>query len=376
MLAARAEFPLLEQCIYLNNNSMGATPRGVKPVLDAYWGKLASWRDEAFEAWWMELFAYADDIATLIGAPAGSVITDTNLATLFGRLLTCFDFADRPRVVTSDLEFPTAEFLFRAFARYGCELTVVRSRDGVAIDEEEIVRATDERTQLVFLSHAAFATGALLDPTPIVRRAREVGALVALDAYQSVGAVPIDVTALGVDFLLGGAHKWLCGSLESAFMYVCPRRIAELRPAATGWIAGADPFSFKPAAAYADDARRFSAGTPAVLPALASRVGMRILREIGMDAIRRASLRRTERICARAEEAGLSVVTPRAAARRAGIVCLRFPGDARAVEALKARGLVCSYRGGVRVAPHFYNTDEEVEVFMDALIALSREHAS
>lgn len=376
MLASRAEFPLLEQCIYLNNNSTGAMPRGIKLVLDAYWDTLASWRDEVWDRWWPDLWAYADDLSAFIGAPKGSVLSDANLTTLLGRLMSCFDFRARPRVITSNLEFPTAEFLFRGFARYGCELTVVPSRDGATIDEEAVLAAIDERTQLVFLSHTTFTTGSLLDVGPIVRRAREVGALVGLDAYQSVGVVPVDVAALDVDFLFGGAHKWLCGSIESAFLYVRPGLLADLRPAATGWIAGADPFSFKPASAYATDARRFSGGTPAVLPALISRVGMRILREIGVDAIRRASLRRTERIAARAEEAGLTVVTPRAPDRRSGIVYLRFPGDARAVAALNAKGIVCSYRDGVRVGPHFYNTDEEIERFMDALIAESREHAS
>lgn len=372
----RAEFPLLAQCVYLNSNSTGAVPRGVQGALDGYWETLTRWRDEAWEQWWPAIWGYADDLAALIGAPRGSVVVDANTATLLGRLATCFDYRARPRVITSDLEFPTAEFLFRAFARYGCELTVVRSRDGASIDEEGVVAAMDERTQLVFLSHGTFNTGAMLDVGLITRRAREVGALVALDAYQTVGSVPVDVAALDVDFLFGGAHKWLCGSIETAFLYARPGLTEELRPAATGWIAGADPFSFKPATAYAGDARRFAAGTPAVLPALVSQVGLRIVRELGVDAIRRASLRGTDRLRARAEEAGITVVTPRAPERRAGILCLRFPGAARVASELVQAGFICSYRDGVRVAPHFYNTDEEIDAFMDALIKLAREHAS
>jgi kynureninase len=376
LLATRTEFPVLEECVYLNSNSTGAVPRGVKGALDAYWETLARWRDEAWEQWWSEIWGYANDLAALIGAPRGSVAIDTNTATLVGRLATCFDYRQRPRVITSDLEFPTAEFLFRAFGRYGCELTVVPSRDGASIDEEGVIAAMDERTQLVFLSHSAFNTGALLDVRAITKRAREVSALVALDAYGTVGAVPIDVAALDVDFLFGGAHKWLCGSYETAFIYVRPSLIEAMRPAATGWIAGANPFSFKPAADYAPDARRLACGTPAVLPALVSQVGLRIIREVGVDAIRRASLRATDRLRSRAEEAGLTVVTPRAPERRAGIFSLRFPGAGHVAAELVRTGFICSFRDNLRIAPHFYNTEEEIDAFMDALIKLSREHAS
>jgi kynureninase len=187
--------------------------------------------------------------------------------------------------------------------------------------------------------------------------------------------VPLDVTAGGVDFVLGGAHKWLCGSCESAFLYVRPALLPYLRPAATGWIASADPMSFGPPTGWADDARRFAGGTPAVLPALFSRPGLAIIREIGVEAIRRRSLAQTDRIIACADEAGLAVATPLPHERRGGIVALRFPGDAAVVRDLIASGFVCSYRGGLRIAPHFYNTDEEVDQFMDELVQRVRRAA-
>lgn len=372
---ARAEFPLLETCVYLNSNSAGATPRGAKAALDEYWRTIEGWRDEAWEGWLSEMQAHADEIAALLHAPAGSVLCDANISTLFSRVMSCFDFRDRPRVVTSDREFPAIPHIVRAFERYGAEPVTVPSPDGVRIDTERIVRAIDGRTQLVCLSHATFETGALLDVAPIVRRAREVGALVALDAYQSVGVVPLDVTATGVDFVLGGAHKWLCGSYESAFLYVCPVLLPSLRPAATGWFASADPLSFAPPAGWADGVRRFASGTPAVLPSLFSRPGLAILSEIGIEAIRRRSLAQTHHIIARADEAGLAVATPRPHERRGGIVALRFPGDAAVARDLVASGFICSYRGGLRIAPHFYNTDEEIDLFMDELVQRTRRAA-
>lgn len=373
--ALRAEFPLLETCVYLNSNSTGATPRGAKAALDEYWRTVERWRDEAWDRWWDDLQAYADELAALIHAPAGSVVCDANVSTLFSRVMSCFDFRERPRVVTSDREFPAIPHIVRAFERYGTEPVIVPSADGSSIDTERLVRAIDERTQLVCVSHATFETGALLDVAPIVRRAREVGALVALDAYQSVGVVPLDVAASGVDFVFGGAHKWLCGSFESAFLSVRPALLPQLRPAASGWIASADPLSFAPPAGWAEGVRRFAGGTPAVLPALFSRPGLDLLRGIGVDAIRRRSLALTDHIIARADEARLPVATPRAHARRGGIVALRFPGDAAVARSLLAAGFVGSYRGGLRIAPHVYNTEEEIDLFLDELVRRVREAA-
>jgi len=368
----RSLFPLVDRCVYLNSNATGATPGSARLVLDEYRRTIEEWRDEVWQRWWNDLRAHADAIAALIGAPAGSVVCDTNLSTLLSRVMSCFDFRGRPGVVTTDLEFPSVPFVLRAFARYGAVVTVVHSVDGIAIDADRIARAIDGRTQLVCVSHAAFTTGALLDLAPIVRRARDVGALVALDAYQSVGAVPVDVGALDVDFVLGGAHKWLCGSYESAFLYVRPSLLQSLAPAATGWIASADPLSFEAPVGWADDARRFASGTPAVLPSLLSRPGLAIVHEIGLDTIRALSLARTDRVIAHADEAGLRVASPRAHERRGGIVALRFPGDAAVARTLVANGFVCSYRRGLRIAPHFYNTDDEVDSFMDELVGLAR----
>lgn len=367
--AARAEFPLLGSCVYLNSSSTGAFPRGGRAAADRYHDVIARWRDDAWEGFLASMGAHADEIAALIGAPPSSVTLDTSVSSLLGRLLSCFDFKDRPRVVTSDLEFPNVELLLGSFLRYGCEPVVVPSADGVAVDASAVAAAIDERTQLVVVSHATFATSALTDLAPIVRRARSVGALVVVDAYQSVGAVPFDVAELDVDVVLGGAHAWLCGAIGSAYCYVRPALVARLVPAATGWMAGRDPLSFARAQGFANDARRMNGGTPALLPALTSREGLRIVRAIGVDRVRAMSIARTARIIARADAAGLTVATPREAHARGGAVNLRFPRCAEVVASLSRDGFVCSYRQGARIAPHFYNTDEEVERFMDALVS-------
>ncbi|WP_283137504.1 aminotransferase class V-fold PLP-dependent enzyme [Rhizohabitans arisaemae] len=360
----RAEFPLLETCLYLNSNSTGAIPRRVETVLRRYWQTLVNWRDEIWSGWLEQTQAYADAVAGFIGAPPGSVVTDVNLSTLLARVATCLDFTGRrTKVVTTDLEFPTVPFLWRGFARYGADLEVVPLQGH---DVGALEAAIDERTRCVCVTHGAYATGALLDLERIVARAHAVGAKVIVDAYQTVGAVPLDVTALGVDFLLGGAHKWMCGA-STAFLYIRPDLLPELRPAATGWLAGADPTGFRPAAGWAPDARRLSGGTPMPLGPMISRVGLDLLALVGIDEIRRHSLACTDRILERADAADIQVLTPRDPDSRGGVVCLRFPGAEHVRNRLAGRGIVCSWRGSLRVAPHIYTTIAEVDAFMDAV---------
>ncbi|WP_394830920.1 aminotransferase class V-fold PLP-dependent enzyme [Pendulispora rubella] len=368
----RAQFPILERCLYLNSNSTGLTPRGVQEVLSNYWDSLDDWRDDTWETWWREIHHYADDVAAFLGAPAGSVLCDVNVATLLGRFAAALEYdSGRNRIVTSDLEFPTAELLFRGLHRLGADTVVVASRDGYSIDEEAVVRAIDERTRLVFLSLATSNTGARLALAPIVERARSVGALVALDAYAALGVVPLDVTELGVDALFGGASKWLCGPYHAAFMYLRPALAASLEPLTPGWMASRNPLTFRTQTELAEGTRRFAGGTPLVLPLLMARVGFELMRSFGISRVREISLAHTQRIIDHADAAGLTVTTPRPPERRAGIVSLRFEGDEEVVRELGhlqgERQMVCSYRCGVRIGPHAFNTEGEIDTFMKAL---------
>ncbi|MGW4499050.1 aminotransferase class V-fold PLP-dependent enzyme [Micromonospora sp. NPDC004336] len=364
--ALRAEFPLLQTCVYLSNNSTGAVPRGAERVLRDYWETLRTWRDDVWQGWHTGLDRYADSVAALIGAPAGSVVTDANLSALLARVASCFDYRPpRDRVVTTDLEYPTVPFVFRAFGRYGARLDVVGG-GGPRLDQDALEASLDERTLLVCVSHASFTSGATVDLARLVARAHEVGALVVVDAFQTVGVVPLDVTALGVDVVLGGAHKWLCG-VGTAFLYVRPDLVPELAPAATGWQAGDRALTFLPSTGWAPGARRFAGGTPYPLTSLVSQVGLDLLAGIGTEAIRRHSLALTQRVLDRAAEAGIPVVSPTAPHRRGGVVCLHVPDGEAVKRRLAARDLICSWRGYLRVGPHVYNTLDEVDAFMDAL---------
>jgi selenocysteine lyase/cysteine desulfurase len=364
--ALRAEFPLLETCVYLNNNSTGVTPRGAQGVLAEYGRTLSHWRDDVWQDWHVGLDRYADSLAALIGAPPRSVVTDANLSTLLARIASCFDYrAPRDRVVTTDLEFPTVPFVWNAFRRYGARLDVVGS-GGPLFDEDALHAAVDERTLLVCVPHASFATGATIDLPRLVARAHDVGALVVVDAFQTVGVVPLDVTALGVDVVLGGAHKWLCG-IATGFLYVRPDLVPELEPAATGWQAGDRALTFQPSTGWAPGAQRFAGGTPFPLTSLVSQVGLDLLAGVGVEAIRRHSLACTGRIIERAEAAGITVVSPTEPGRRGGVVCLDVPDGETVKRRLAERDVICSWRGYLRVGPHVYNTLDEVDAFMDAL---------
>ncbi|MBB4962492.1 aminotransferase class V-fold PLP-dependent enzyme [Micromonospora polyrhachis] len=364
--ALRAQFPLLQTCVYLNSNSTGAVPQAAQNVLTHYWETLRTWRDDVWMGWHDGLQRYADGIATFIGAPPGSVITDANLSTLLARVASCFDYrAPRNRVVTTNLEFPTVPFIWQAYGRYGAQLDMVDS-GGPQFDEDALEKRIDERTLLVCVPHASYSSGATIDLSRLVTRAHDVGALVVVDAFQSVGVMPLDVAALGVDFVLGGAHKWLCG-VGTAFLYVRPELLPVLEPAATGWQAGDRALTFQPSTGWAAGAQRFAGGTPFPLTSLVSQAGLDLLTGLGIDAIRAHSLACTERILTRAEAAGIPVVSPVEPHRRGGVMCLDVPDGEAVKRRLAERNLICSWRRYLRVGPHVYNTLDEIDEFMDAL---------
>jgi kynureninase len=266
--------------------------------------------------------------------------------------------------VFSDLEFPTVMYVYEAHARRGdIELHIVESPDGLTVPTELMLEAIDERTLLVPISHVLFKSAYLQDAKAIIDRAHEVGALVVLDTYQSAGTVPVDVTALDVDFATGGSVKWLCGGPGAGYLYVAPRLHGELQPAITGWMAHEAPFAFDPQLKYADGIARFLHGSPGVPALYSARSGYRTINEVGVDRIRANSLRQTDRLIELAEAAGMRVPTQRDHARRGGTVLIDVEEGAAVVAELARREVFVDYRpgAGIRVSPHFYTLDSELE---------------
>jgi kynureninase len=366
LLAFRSEFPILERTTYLVSNSLGAMPRSVPARLAEYADEWATYGVRAWAKGWWELpLALGDEIAPLIGAAPGTVAMAPTVTFAQAVVLSSLTFAPgRDTIVMSALDFPSVRYLYEELApKLGARIVTVPSDDGISIDEERLCAAIDERTALVAISHVLFKSAYIVDVARVIAHAHRMGALVSLDAYHSVGVVPVDVRALGADFLTGGVLKWLCGGPGGCFLYASPEASARYAPALTGWQAHAHPFAFDGDMEYAAGAARWLGGTP-VIPALyANAEGPRIVLRAGVDAIRTKSVRQTARLVELADSYGFAVNAPRDPARRGGTVAFDVPHGAEVAQALLARDVIIDYRpgAGIRVAPHFYTTDDEVE---------------
>jgi kynureninase len=364
LIAYRERFPILADTTYLISHSLGPMPAEAERRLAHY---AQTWNTRGIRAWgegWWDLSStVGDHVARLIGAPPGSTVMHQNVTIAEAVVLSCFRLdGERRRIVYEEDNFPSVRYLYQAQRERGAEIVVCP-------DEEAIVAAIDERTLLVPISHVVFKTGRIQDVEPIISRAHEVGAHVVLDAYQSVGTVPLDVAALGVDFAVGGSVKWLCGGPGAAWLYVRPDLHERLEPTLVGWQAHARPFAFEPELEYASGAARFLTGTPNVPALHAATAGYDIVEEVGVERIRANSLRQTELLIGLLDDAGFEVVSPREPKRRGGSVVVRTP-DFQAVHAeLEAREILCDFRpdAGLRFGPHFFTTDEEIELTVAAL---------
>jgi kynureninase len=368
LLAYRDRFPTLARGPYFAAHTLGPMPETVPDALARF---AAEWAGQGVVAWygWLDqIRATAGLLEGLFGAPAGSVALGPNVSVLAGQVLSCFDWSgERAKLVTTDLEFPTCDYLYRAQETLGAKVEVVPSRD-LAVDLDRLLEAIDARTALVAVTHVAFRSSALLDAAAVAARAHEVGALVMLDTYQSAGTVPIDVAALDVDLMVGGSVKWLLGGPGTGYLYARPEVAAGLAPWLVGWFGHEAPFAFRPSPiAYAAGAGRFVTGTPNVAAHVMAAEGYRMLAEAGVDTIRAKSRRQVTRLLDGFQAQGAVVRGPADPAARGGSVVVDFDGAEQVTEALIARGYTCDYRpgAGLRLGPHFYTTDDEC----DAVVA-------
>jgi kynureninase len=355
--AYRDRFPILDETTYLISHSLGPMPHGARDRLAEYADTWASRGVRAWaEGWWDLPITVGDQIGRLIGARPGSTVMHQNVTIAEAVVLSALRFeGERRRIVYEEGNFPSVRYLYQAQADRGAEIVVCP-------DDEAIVEAIDERTLLVPISHVLFRTAEIQDVDAIVRRAHEFGAYVVLDAYQSVGAVPLDVTALGVDFAVGGSVKWLCGGAGAGWLYVRPDLADRLEPTLVGWQAHARPFAFEPELEYAQGAARFLTGTPNVPALYAATAGYDIVEEVGIGSIRAHSLRQTSLLAGLLEQSGFEVLSPRKPERRGGTLVVRTPEFGGVHAELGERGIICDTRPdtGLRLGPHFFTTDEEL----------------
>ena len=369
LLAWRREFPTVEATLHFASHTLGAMPRGVEDALRRY---THAWMSRGIRAWedgWFTLPAEVGNLlAGILGGAPGSVSMFENVTIAQAVALSAIDFAgSRRRLVCTEEDFPSLLYLYEGLARRGVEVVRVPAREGRHVALEDVLAAIDERTAVVACSHVLFRTAEVLDVASIVTRAHAAGALALLDSYQAVGTVPLDVQALDVDFVTGGSVKWLCGGPGAGWLYVSPRIAQRLEPAITGWMAHENPFLFDTAPVRRDaGARRFGTGTPAIPAYAAARPGYEIVARIGVPAIREKSLRQTARMIELADQYGFRLVSPRDPARRGGTVCLDVPRADAVCAALLGEEVLLDFRPGVglRLAPHFYTRDDEVDLVM------------
>jgi kynureninase len=298
-----------------------------------------------------------------------------NVSTLTSIVISALDFSGkRNKVVTTELNFPSVIYNWMAQKDRGADVHVVKSRDGgLNIETEDLIAAIDDRTLVLALDLVLFRSSGVIDIKPVVDAARAKGAMVILDTYQGTGAVPIDVQDLGVDFLVGGSVKWLCGGPGACFIYAHPDVTKRLTPRSTGWFSDKHPFDFRFGDVDpADDAHRWMGGTPSVPALYSARAGYEIIQKVGVQAIREKSLRQTTMLMSLADEQGLSIQTPRQPHRRGNTVCVDFDCSEDACRRLIEKGFVVDWRpkGGIRISPHFYNSDEECRAIMEEIKSL------
>jgi kynureninase len=372
LLSWRKEFPILETSTYLISNSLGAMPRAVRDRMAAY---TEAWAVRGVRAWEQEWWTLAgevgDQIGRVIGAPPGSVSVHQNVTLTQAVVTSCFDFAKpRSKVVMVDLEFPSILYFYLEQRRRGADVVVVPSDDGIHPPMQKILDAIDERTLLVPISLVLFRSAAIVDARAIIEKAHRVGAHVVLDVFQAAGTLPVDVTALGVDFAVGGVLKWLCGGPGVGYLYVRPDLAPKLEPTLTGWFAHKSPFSFDPRPIERTDTGfRFLTGTTQIPALYAAGPGLEIITAAGVENIRRKSVAMTTHLIDSAKARGWRVNTPLDPAMRAGTVSIDCPHAEDVKNALIARNILVDYRpkAGVRISPHFYNREDELDLALNAI---------
>jgi len=374
LIATRNEFPTLKKGVHLISHSLGAMPRGARAHTTKF---LDEWENDSINAWnsWLPAVrSLSDIIASVLGVQPGTVVILPNVSTVQAVVASCFDFSGkRNKIVYDELNFSTVHYVWQEQVRRGARLSIVKSKDGIHPPIEALLEAIDEETLIVPISHVLFRSSGLFDAQRVIDRAHEVGALVLLDCYQSAGTVPLELEKWNCDIACGGSVKWACGGPGAAYLYVRPDLLKTLRPMATGWFSHEKPFAFDMGEMkYADDIWRMIGGTPAIPAVYSARAGWEIVQKLGVENIRRKSLRQTALLREKVELRGFTVNTPKADNERGGTICFDFQGADAISKALNEQKFFHDYRPrcGIRISPHFYTTDEELDAFLNELDSL------
>ena len=369
----RARIPLLRSAIPMNNCSQAPQTDATRAAADAY---LDSWSRDGmdWDAWVAEVERARQSFARLINASVDEVAVTSSVSQATSALASALSFdGGRRRVLASAAEFPTVGHVWLAQESRGAEVHWVPLGSDGTIDAAEYDARVDERTRVVSACHAYFVNGFKHDIAAIARTAHARGALLFVDAYQTLGTEPIDVKALGVDALAGGTLKYLMATAGIAFLYVRRELADRLRPTVTGWFGRQNPFAFDPTVLdWAPGARRFDGGTPPIINAYIARAGLEIIHDVGPAHIAAWTRTLSDRLVHGGRARGLTLYGTADAARKAPTTAFWVGADSAVVERrMRARGVIPSARGSViRLSPHFYSTIDDVDRALDTLAAV------
>lgn len=364
----RRQVPLLDRYVPMNHCSQAPLTVRTRAAAEAY---LASWDREGMDwpRWIEEVERARSAFAALINASPDHVAVTTSVSAATATVAGALDFAGRRSgVLASGAEFPTVGHVWLAHEQRGARVEWVNVEEGV-VPLERYHERLDDRIRVVSACHGYYQNGFKQDLETLAAMAREAGAHVFVDAYQTLGTCPVDVRALGVDFLASGTLKFLMGTAGIAFLYVRPDLISQLEPPVTGWFGRVDPFAFRADVLdWADTARRFDTGTPPVLNAWIAREGMAMVQEVGLHAIEAWTRVLSHRLLEEGRARGLRPMGPGDASRKTPTTAFACADAPAAETALRERGVLASARGpAIRLAPHFYSTTEDIDRALDAL---------
>ena len=375
----RQEFPILEKCVYLISNSLGAVPRRAKKHLERYY---RLWAEEGVKAWEKEWWNLAQRVATaissLIGASSEEVTMVPNATIGHWLALSCLfsrNNKKRKKIIVTDQDFPSIIYALQAMSQFsGWKIIMVKSNAQMEIEADKILEEIDEQTLAVVTSHVYFKSAYIQNIALISARAREAGAFTVIDGYHAPGIIPVNVKNLDVDFYISGCLKWLCGGPGNGFLYAKSELSPSLRPLLTGWFAHKKPFSFNLKMDYIPGAYRFMSGTPPIACFYGALAGLEIIKRVGIPQIRQKSLALTQFIIDKAKERDFSLFTPKEEKLRAGAVSVEVPHGFALKKALTKRNILVDFRQGkgpepdvIRIGPHFYNREQEIDVLFKAI---------
>ena len=367
----RARIPLLTSLIPMNNCSQAPQTDATRAAAERY---LDSWNQSGmdWDAWVEEVQLAKQEFARLINASADEIAVFSSVSEATSAVASAIDFSgERPKVVVTEAEFPTIGHVWLAQEHRGARVDWVPVRDGTIADDAYDA-VLDDRTAVVSACHGYYLNGFTQDLASLADRVHARGALLYVDAYQTLGTVPVDVRAIGADFLAAGNLKFLMGIPGIAFLYVRRELVERLHPLTTGWFGRANPFAFQVKQLdWSPTASRFDMGTPPVVNAYIARAGMAIINEIGVEEIRRWLEVLGQRLIDGGQERGFTLHGTADMSRKTATTAF-VVDDSHAVElTMRRRGIVPSARGRViRLSPHFYNTIADVDTALDVLASV------